>query len=59
MAYIKSALETFTYTKAQWEHLVDRYEEELEEIKKALFERNTPGREYLAARNNYGPRLQA
>lgn len=40
MAYIKSALEMFTYTKAQWEHLVDCFEEELAENERALDERN-------------------
>ena len=40
MAYIESALEAFTYTKAQWEHLVDCFEEELAENTKALEARN-------------------
>jgi len=40
MKYIKSALEAFTYTKAQWVHLVDCFEEELEQNEKALEERN-------------------
>ena len=40
MIYIKEALESFTYTKAQWDHLVDCFEEELEQNEKALEERN-------------------
>lgn len=34
--YIKDALECFTYTKAQWEHLVDVFEEELKEEEERL-----------------------
>jgi hypothetical protein len=40
MEYIKSALEMFTYTKAQWEHLVGVFEEELAEEEEALEEWN-------------------
>jgi hypothetical protein len=36
MIYIKEALESFTYTKAQWDHLVDCFEEELKEEEERL-----------------------
>jgi hypothetical protein len=36
MAYIEGALECFTYTKAQWDNLVDKFEEELKEEEEAL-----------------------
>jgi hypothetical protein len=36
MEYIKEALESFTYTKAQWDHLVDCFEGELKEEEERL-----------------------
>jgi len=36
ITYVKDALECFTYTKAQWENLVDKFEEELKEEEERL-----------------------
>jgi len=39
--YVRAALDPFKYTNAQWDHLIDVFEEELKEDERALEERNT------------------
>jgi len=40
ITYVEDALESFKYTQAQWEYLIDQFEEELRLEEKALEERN-------------------